>query len=95
MERSGQPLPSCETAQIGPELDLKVLDLRQLPPPMPMLQALQAADGLPSGGSVVVLTPLWPAPLFASLAERGLAWQAVHEVGGGARVLIQRPHDDA
>ena len=95
MERSGQPLPSCEIPEIRPGPAMEVLDLRQLPPPLPMRQALDAADGLPPGGSVVVLTPLWPAPLFASLAERGLAWQAVHEVGGGARVLIQRPHDDA
>ncbi len=69
------------------------VDLRDLPAPEPLLQALALADALPPGGSVVVLTPLWPHPLLAALAERGLHHHAEALSDEGVRVRIERPHD--
>jgi uncharacterized protein (DUF2249 family) len=48
------------------------LGLRYLPPPEPMLRALEAADALQPGQSVCVLTPLLPIPLLDALTARGL-----------------------
>ncbi len=67
------------------------LDLRELPPPLPMMRSLDVARSLAPGGSQVVLTPLWPLPLFSALSDAGLTWKASHLPCGGARVEIQRP----
>ena len=48
------------------------LDLRALPMPEPMERALAAADALPPGGALSVLTPFMPMPLLEVLADRGL-----------------------
>jgi hypothetical protein len=71
--------------------DEHALDLRALPPPLPMLRAMDVARALAPGASAVVLTPMWPLPLFASLEEQGLRWDARHLPCGGARVQIRRP----
>lgn len=65
-----------------------VLDVRHLPAPEPMQQALAAADRLGPGDVLEVLTPLMPIPLLAALAERGLEAQASCLTGGGARIVI-------
>lgn len=70
------------------------LDLRWLPSPEPLERALAAADALAPGQAVQVLTPRLPLPLFEALRERGLHARAFVLPGGGARVLIRRPHDD-
>lgn len=69
------------------------VDLRDLLAPEPLLQALALADALPPGGSVVVLTPLWPHPLLAVLDERGLHHHAEALSDEGVRVRIERPRD--
>lgn len=68
------------------------LDLRELPPPVPMVRSLEAARSLAPGGRTVVLTPCWPLPLFSSLSDAGFEWKASHLPCGGARVEIQRPN---
>lgn len=73
---------------------LPELDLRDLPAPEPMQRALQAADALRQGQSVVVLTPLVPVPLLDALASRGLQTTVSEQPGGGARVLIHHPRID-
>lgn len=70
------------------------LDLRDLPPPAPMLRALEAADALAPGEAVQVLTPLMPAPLLQALEERGMQVTADALPEGGALVLIRRPAGD-
>lgn len=69
------------------------LDLRMLPAPEPMVQALAAADALQPGQSVEVLTPWMPLPLLEQLASSGLDVQAELLADGGARVHIHRPLD--
>ena len=70
------------------------LNLRELPAPEPLLQALAAADALEAGQQVEVLTPLLPTPLLEGLAARGLHWQTEACADGGVRVVIQRPATD-
>ncbi|KQX99342.1 hypothetical protein ASD22_03515 [Rhodanobacter sp. Root480] len=67
------------------------LDLRALPMPEPMERALAAADALPPGGALSVLTPFMPLPLLEVLAERGLHAEAELLPDQGARVWIRRP----
>lgn len=69
------------------------LDLRGLLAPEPLLRTLAAADALAAGECVVVLTPLWPYPLLAALAERGLRHRTEALPDGAARVRIERPRD--
>lgn len=69
------------------------LDLRALPPPEPLLQALAAADALAPGAAVRVLTPLLPLPLLEALTARGLAHRVLPSQGCGACVLIERAAD--
>jgi hypothetical protein len=67
------------------------LDLRALPMPEPLERALAAADALPPGGTLGVLTPFMPLPLLEVLAERGLQADAEPLPEQGARVWIRRP----
>ena len=67
------------------------LDLRALPMPEPMERALAAADALPPGGALSVLTLFMPMPLLEVLAERGLHADAELLPDHGARVCIRRP----
>ena len=70
---------------------ITTLDLRALPAPEPLLQALAAADALQPGQEVAVLTPLLPAPLLALLDARGLRWESAPCADGGVRVTIVHP----
>lgn len=70
------------------------LDLRGLPAPEPLLQALAAADALEPGQAIEVLTPMLPTPLLEALEARGLRWRAESAAEGGVCVAIQRPGAD-
>ena len=67
------------------------LDLRALPAPEPLLQALAAADALQPGQALEVLTPLLPAPLLEALEARGLHWRSEPCLDHGTWVAILRP----
>lgn len=70
----------------GPEC----MDLRALPAPQPLERGLAAADALPAGGSVVLLTPLLPMPLLQLLEARGFRTEARLRSDGSARVVVRR-----
>ena len=70
-----------------------VLDLRGLPAPAPLLQALDAAHALAAGASVDVITPLMPYPLLQALAEQGFEVAAERRGDGATRVTVRRPAD--
>lgn len=73
---------------------LSELDLRGLPAPEPLLQALAAADALAPGAALRVWTPLLPWPLLQALTERGLHYEVLPTLDGiGACVQIQRNAD--
>ena len=51
------------------------LDTRDLPPPEPLVQTLEALDDLPRGQSLRLLIAREPHPLYKSLQTSGHAWQ--------------------
>ena len=66
------------------------LDLHALPAPQPLERGLAAAEALPPGGSVVLLTPVVPMPLLQLLeAPRGFRAEARLR-SDGARVVVRR-----
>lgn len=71
------------------------LDLRRLPPPEPLQQALAAAESLAPGAALRVWTPLLPLPLLEALSSRGLSHRILPHEGSGVCVLIERAAHDA
>ena len=65
------------------------LDLRNLPPPEPMEQILDAVQSLRPGEHIEALTPFWPAPLLPILEQQGCAWRREPSPSGHhARITI-------
>lgn len=86
----------AEGGGTGPGADASLesaYDFRGLPAPEPMVRALAAADALPPGASVAVLTPLMPAPLLELLAARGLVTDSRELLDGGVMTLIHCPRE--
>lgn len=75
------------TRDAGPRL----LDLRALPAPEPLVRALAAADVLASGEELTVLTPMLPVPLLQQLLAHGMRANAELLADGSARVCVRRP----
>jgi hypothetical protein len=72
------------------------LDLRELEPPEPMVQALAAVEALPAGGTVAALLPREPVFLFRQLEARGHEWRGAFVRDGSYRIVIRagaRPED--
>jgi Uncharacterized conserved protein (DUF2249) len=65
------------------------LDLRALPPPQPLVQALAAVDTMAPGTVLRILTPLLPLPLLEALTARGLTHRIVPQKGHGACVMVE------
>jgi uncharacterized protein (DUF2249 family) len=89
--RTAAASPAVPPAEAACAVTTVELDLRALPMPEPMERALAAADALPPGGALSVLTPWMPLPLLELLAERGLHAEAAPLPDQGARVWIRRP----
>lgn len=66
----------------------KLLDLRDLPAPEPLLRALTAVDTLAAGAVLCVLTPMRPEPLLEQLRSRRLAYSVAAHAGGGCAVTV-------
>lgn len=72
--------------------DARVIDVR------PILQAggepldaiLAAAGSVPEGGSLVVVAPFEPVPLYGVLRQMGFVPEAAEQEGGGHRVVFRR-----
>lgn len=71
-----------------------MLDLRGLPAPAPMLQALEATAALDEGATLELLTPLMPYPLLQALAEQGFEVAADRRGDGSAHLTVRRPRRD-
>lgn len=56
----------------------------------PLSTILAAAEPIPAGGSLVVIAPFEPVPLFGVLRQRGFSHQSSAEPEGGCRVLFTR-----
>ena len=66
-----------------------VLDLRGLPPPEPLVRALEAVEALPNGDELVIVTERRPVHLLPLLLERGVE-VSVRELADGHEIRIRR-----
>ncbi|MBF0283738.1 MAG: DUF2249 domain-containing protein [Magnetococcales bacterium] len=86
------PAPREPGAAVAPPSPAaEALDLRGLPPPEPLLRALQAVVALPPGGVLTTLHDRPPHLLLPRLAERGLEVAQDEDPEGSVRLTIRRP----
>lgn len=70
------------------EITANALDLRQLPAPEPLLQAIAAVASLAPGAVLRLLTPMRPLPLLDVLRERRFGYSVADHEGGGCAVTV-------
>lgn len=66
----------------------RTLDLRDLPAPEPLMQALGAVEALGAGAVLRLLTPMRPLPLLEALKSRRLGYSVADCEGGGCAVTV-------
>lgn len=74
----------------------RLLDLRGLEPPGPMLRVLEEIESLPEGGAIVALTRFRPVHLLEILEQRGFSADSAAQPDGSHETIIQhagRPGD--
>ncbi len=76
---------------LQPAGDRALLDLSELPAPLPLERILEAAAELAPGQALIARTPCFPRPLFAHLDHRGLDWEAAESDDSSALVWVGRP----
>jgi len=69
--------------------DLPAMDLRDLPPPEPIMRIFRALEQ-GAGASLRVILPHEPLPLYGLLRERGYTYAGAPRPDGGFEVLIER-----
>ncbi|HEX7128151.1 MAG TPA: DUF2249 domain-containing protein [Thermodesulfobacteriota bacterium] len=84
-----QPARAAEPAVEG-DPAVVVLDVRGLEPPEPMTRTLEALERLPEHASLLQINERVPRFLLPRLAERGFAWEILHESADEVRVMIRR-----
>ncbi|MBF0418365.1 MAG: DUF2249 domain-containing protein [Magnetococcales bacterium] len=67
------------------------LDVRNLPPPEPMLRILEAVTHLRPGARLRVIHNRVPHPLYPRLLERGLQVETEHVQDNEIHLVIHRP----
>lgn len=67
------------------------LDLRDLPPPVPMQRILEAVASLRPDEVLTARTPCWPGPLLERLRADGCEVQGHDEADGSAWIAIRVP----
>ncbi|MBK8286928.1 MAG: DUF2249 domain-containing protein [Ahniella sp.] len=85
-----------QTQSLQPPLSVATTethDFRQCAPPEPLVRPMSLANALSPEACLIVLTPCWPEPLFASLRQAGFVWTAHSETDGAARMVIWRKTD--
>lgn len=56
----------------------------------PLSEILAAADRIPVGGSLIVVAPFEPVPLFGALRQMGFSHESLPEQTGGYRIVFTR-----
>jgi len=56
----------------------------------PLSQILARAEGVAEGGTIVVIAPFEPAPLYAVMRQMGFSAETGPEPGGGFRIIFRR-----
>lgn len=68
----------------------KVIDGRELQPPEPMEQTLEALDTLADGDELLLLLYCQPHPLFSILRNNGYAWREEVRPDGTREIRIRK-----
>ncbi|MDT8369461.1 MAG: DUF2249 domain-containing protein [Longimicrobiales bacterium] len=68
----------------------RVLDVREMEPPDPLVHTLEAIEALPPGGTLVQINRRVPTFLLPHLEERGFEWEIEETEPDLVRVHIQR-----
>lgn len=73
-----------------PSIEALAMDLRDLPPPEPMLRILDALQRLDAGQTLIARTPCRPVPLIERLEADGYRVTVAMEPSGEAWIQIAR-----
>jgi tRNA 2-thiouridine synthesizing protein A len=68
----------------------KVIDGRELQPPEPMEQTLEALDMLAEGDDLLLLLYCQPQPLFNVLGKNGYTWSEEVRADGTREIRIRK-----
>ena len=71
--------------------DGDTLDVRGLPPPLPMIRVLERLDALAPGAALTVLHERRPMLLYPLLDDRGVAHETDEPAPGLVRIVVRRP----
>jgi uncharacterized protein (DUF2249 family) len=67
----------------------RVIDGRNMEPPEPFVQTMEALEALEPGGKVLLLVRHEPFPLYRAPDLNGFSWQSEREPDGSFAVLIR------
>jgi uncharacterized protein (DUF2249 family) len=67
-----------------------VIDGREMEPPEPMQQTMEALDRLAGGDELLLLLYCQPHPLFSILRNNGYAWSEDVRVDGTREIRIRK-----
>ena len=68
----------------------RVIDGRDMQPPEPLEQALEALDTLPPDGELVLLLYCQPHPLYQILRRNGYVWTETMQADGTNEIHIRK-----
>jgi len=68
----------------------RVIDARNMEPPEPFVQTMEALDSIEAGQKVMLLVGREPVPLYRALDLNGFAWQTERNADGHFEVLMWR-----
>ena len=66
----------------------KVIDAREMEPPEPFVQTMDALDSITPGQKVLLVLTREPVPLYRALELNGFAWQTERMPDGTIEVLM-------
>lgn len=72
------------------DVDVQILDVRDLEPPEPMVRTLEALETLPPGKTLLQINVREPRFLYPLLEERGFTWEVRRQDEDLVRIFIRR-----
>ena len=66
----------------------RVIDARNMEPPEPFVQTMEALDAIQPGQRVLLQVGREPFPLYRALELNGFNWQTEHQPDGSVEVLM-------
>jgi tRNA 2-thiouridine synthesizing protein A len=71
----------------GPKAD-KVIDGRNMEPPEPFVQTMEALDAIAPDQKVMLILGREPFPLYRALELNKISWQTEHMTDGSIEILM-------